>query len=99
MTGKETPEPAKRLILFGGPRFEGDGDVLPVSHLQCTMLGVLVAHGSRGIPKESLLSLLWASGSQHKLRRRLSQMMYEIRRDSCEPELIQVADEVLFFNF
>jgi len=78
LTRKVQPSGPLRLTLFGGPELRVGELVIPLSPLQGAMLGVLAAHGGRGVPHARLLAFLWPEGADAKLRPRLNQLVYTL---------------------
>ncbi len=66
------------LALFGGPEIRRRSGAIPLSPLQGAFLGVLAAHGSRGVAHHVLLDLLWDAGTDDRLRGRLNQLVYAL---------------------
>ncbi len=85
-----------RETLFGGPRLEEGSRSLELSPLQSAFVGIVAAHRPSGIRRERLLPLLWNLGTDATLRRRLSQLVYSLKkRLSHKPLILLVGDSYL----
>lgn len=71
--------PPYEVVLLGGPRLYFSGKEVGLSPSEGVFLGVVGCSGIGGISRNRLLSLLWQKGTDHQLRRRLSQVLYSFR--------------------
>lgn len=71
--------PPYEVVLFGGPRLYFSGKEVRLSPSEGAFLGVVGCAGIEGVSRNRLLSLLWQQGTDHQLRRRLSQLLYSFR--------------------
>jgi DNA-binding SARP family transcriptional activator/tetratricopeptide (TPR) repeat protein len=79
LTRNQASAPRYILKVFGGPSMVGPSGSIRLSPLQGALLGVLSAHGQRGIDRERLLALLWPPGPEGDLQHRLNQVVYTVR--------------------
>lgn len=74
--------PDVRLTLLGVPRLlRADGSVHPVQRLRMALLALIAVSGRQGVPRESLLGLLWPERDPESARHALEQALYALRRD------------------
>lgn len=74
--------PDRRLTLLGVPHLlRADGSAHPVQRLRMALLAVIAVSGRQGIPRETLLGLLWPERDPESARHALEQALYALRRD------------------
>ncbi len=69
-----------RLHAAGAPSLWYGGYPVHVPRMQMALLLLAYGHGERGISRSEAVELLWESGTERTLRRRLSQLLHELRQ-------------------
>ncbi len=81
-----------RLKTFGGlALFDGAGTPCSERGLgpeRLALLAVLVAHGKKGIPRDTLGSWFWPEASEDKVRHNLAQAIHRIRKATAEEAIV-----------
>ncbi len=68
------------IQLFGGPVLLGPEGAISLSPAQAALLGVVAAHGERGVARSVVRGLLWPSEEGPRVAHRLAQLQYALNR-------------------
>ena len=80
-----------RLRLFGHPELIGPRGSIPLSPQQWALIALVFGVENSGLPRTRVLPLLWKSGTEPVLLRRLSQLIYSIDRRAGSALLLRSA--------
>ena len=78
--------------LFGRPQLLVDGRELALAPLQLALIGLVFGHEREGLGRAEVATMLWQTGHEGTLRRRLSQLLYELTQAGGDPALLRVGD-------
>ncbi len=80
-----------RLKTFGGLQLAGPEGPLsgpPSQRRRLALLAILAAAGHRGVSRDRLLLYLWPESDQQRARHALAQLVYALRRDLGDRDLV-----------
>jgi DNA-binding SARP family transcriptional activator len=79
--------------LFGGPRLFRGKEEIPLSPHQTGLLGMLFGTDEPALARVDALAYLWPDEEPRSARRRLTQLLYSLRKKIGEPGAFEVQRE------